>query len=66
MLRKVARQSLAKDVRALVPVKANDSSGALTIAALLGALWAWYHRQPETVGPQDYDLNTYRPKRREW
>ena len=47
-------------------VRARDSSGALTVAALLGALWAWYHRQPDGVGPQDYDLNTYRPKRREW
>lgn len=44
---------------------AKDSA-TTTVAGLLALLWAWYHRQPETVGPSDYDLNTYRPAKRTW
>lgn len=42
--------------------KAKDS--ATGWAALLAALYIWATRGKETVGPEDYDLTTYRPKRK--
>ena len=46
--------------------KAHDgilSSPFMALAALLAIL---SHFNKETVGPQDYDLRTYQPKRRIW
>ena len=46
--------------------KAKDgilSSPFMALAALLAIL---SHFNKETVGPQDYDLTTYRPKKKEW
>ena len=46
--------------------KAQDgilSSPFMALAALLAIL---NHFNKETVGPQDYDLTTYRPKKKEW
>ena len=41
---------------------AKDSAAGW--AALLAALYIWATRDKETVGPEDYDLRTYRPKRK--
>jgi hypothetical protein len=40
------------------------SSPLLGLAALLYLLGKFH--EPERVGPQDYNLMTYRPKKREW
>ena len=45
------------------PAKDGLVGSTLKWAALLGLLYAWAN-PAETVGPQDYDLTTYRPKRR--
>lgn len=39
------------------------SSPLLALAALLAI---FSHFNQETVGPQDYNLLTYKPKRKEW
>jgi hypothetical protein len=54
LARAMKRWARAKDV------------GLVPLAALLTALLAWYRSSQETVGPQDYDLTTYWPKRRQW
>ena len=47
------------------PAKDSSLSTGL-LAALIAAIVAHFYGPEERVGPQDYDLTRYRPKRREW
>ncbi len=48
-----------------MPAKDSSLSTGL-LAALIAAIVAHFYGPDKTVGPQDYDLTRYRPKRREW
>ena len=59
-------QSMLRAMKHGPGAKAQDgilSSPFMALAALLAIL---NHFNKETVGPQDYDLTTYRPKKKEW
>ena len=63
MLRKLARQSLAKDAKAHDSLKPSTLLWAAFILSLIHKLGG---STTETVGPRSYDLMTYQPPKKRW
>jgi hypothetical protein len=67
-LRVAAKESLKADPLRTIKRQTRDSlTTPLSAFAALLAILAWFHSRPaETVGPESYDLTTYRPERKTW